>query len=564
MSSSDGRYTLTYNGEIYNFLELRDALEALGHHFVSESDTEVLLAAYRQWGADGLMRCNGMWAIAIWDSQERKLFLSRDRFGKKPLFYAIIDGRLVFASEMKAIYPLLPRVEPSVDFAWMAQHIFDYEVTDKCLVAGIKRFPAGHHGWWDGTSLTLRRYWNTLDHLEDVPPRYEDQVERFRELFLDSCKIRMRSDVPVGTALSGGLDSSATISAMAHIGKMHPGMRVSEDWQHAFVAAFAGTPLDETKFARKVVDHIGIDATFVEIDPLRDLDRFDEIFYRFEELYITSPLPMLQTYAAVRARGTVVTLDGHGADELLGGYNEAVIRAMRDCAPWRIPGLVNVFNNMLPEGAQFADRRLSVTRALLRRGKAGLLGDREPQGRDAAHPAYRGFDALSRYLYGIFHDTILPTLLRNYDRYSMASGVEIRMPLMDHRLVTFAFSLPSASKLHGGFTKRILRDAAAPFMPHEIAYRQGKIGFNSPILDWMKGPWKEMLLDVLNSRDFRECSLIDSAYVAEEIRTVITGNTPFRAAEQAWTDIAPYFWERGLRLARQCRPAPVLAGGGSH
>lgn len=556
MTSTDGRYTLTYNGEIYNFLELRDALVALGHTFVSESDTEVLLAAYRQWGADGLMRCNGMWAVAIWDSQEGMLFLSRDRFGKKPLFYAIVDGRLIFASEMKALYPFLPRVEPSADFAWMAQHIFDYEVTSKCLVAGINRFPAGHHGWWDGASLTLRRYWNTLDHLEEVPRRYEDQVERFRELFLDSCKIRMRSDVPVGTALSGGLDSSATISAMAHIGRMHPGMRVSESWQHAFVATFPGTPFDETKFARKVVEHIGIDATFVEIDPRRDVNRFDEIFYRFEELYITSPVPMLQTYAAVRSHGTVVTLDGHGADELLGGYNEAAVRAMRDCAPWRVPGLRNVFNAMLPDDPQFANQRLGLVRAFARQAKFRIRGGVEPRSPDAAHPAYRGFDAMGRYLYGVFHETILPTLLRNYDRYSMASGVEIRMPLMDHRLVTYAFSLPSASKLRGGLTKRILRDAAAPYMPHEIAYRPGKIGFNSPILDWMRGPWKEMFLDTLESRDFRECTLIDSDRVAQEIRHAIDDDVPFRVAEQAWTDIAPYFWERGLRSGQKLGTPP--------
>lgn len=556
MTSADGRYTLVYNGEIYNFLELREALSALGHKFSSESDTEVLLAAFRQWGADGLMRCNGMWAIAIWDREEGKLFLSRDRFGKKPLFYATVGGSLIFASEMKAIYPFLPRVEPSADFPWIVQNLFGYENTDKCLVAGIKRFPAGHHGWWDGASLVLRRYWNTLNHLQDVPQRYEDQVERFRELFLDSCKMRMRSDVPVGTALSGGLDSSATISAMAHIGKLHPGMRVSEDWQHAFVATFRGTPMDETPFAKKVVEHIGIDATFVEIDPVRDANRFDQIFYGFEELYITSPVPMLQTYQAVRAHGTVVTLDGHGADELLGGYNDAIRHAMRDCPPWRLPALRRTYNAMLPDHPQFYGARLGLPRVMARYAKNRLKklvrGD-VSDSPDQAHPAYGKFDALGRNLYGIFHETILPTLLRNYDRYSMANGVEIRMPLMDHRLVAFAFSLPSSSKLRGGFTKSILRDAAAPFMPHEIAYRTGKVGFNSPILDWMKGPWRQMFQDVIESRDFRECSLIDSAGVAARIRKVIADPVPFRAAEQAWTDISPYFWERGIRHANSIR-----------
>jgi asparagine synthase (glutamine-hydrolysing) len=259
---------------------------------------------------------------------------------------------------------------------------------------------------------------------------------------------------------------------------------------------------------------------------------------------------MLQVYRAVRAHGTVVTLDGHGADELLGGYADALNHAMRDCPPWRLPGLRRIFNAMLPEGPQFRSNRLSLARAFARHAKVrmkNMLRPEESQSRDRAHPAYGRFDALGRNLYGIFHETILPTLLRNYDRYSMANSVEIRMPLMDHRLVTFAFSLPSASKLRGGLTKRILRDAAAPFMPREIAYRPGKIGFNSPILDWMKGPWREMFLDILESRDFRECSLIDSVYVAREVRHVIAADVSFRAAEQAWTDMAPYFWERGLR-----------------
>jgi len=218
---------------------------------------------------------------------------------------------------------------------------------------------------------------------------------------------------------------------------------------------------------------------------------------------------------------------------------------------------------MLPEGGQFRGARLSFPRAVARYGKQRLKqlgGGPAAPGPDTDHPAYSRMDALGRNLYGIFHQTILPTLLRNYDRYSMAHGVEIRMPMMDHRLVSYAFSLPSGSKLRSGFTKRILRDAAAPFMPREIAYRQGKIGFNSPILDWMKGPWKEMFLDILESRDFRECALIDRALVAREVRSVITGSASFRAAEQAWTDIAPYFWERGLKLARGRAAMPSREG----
>ena len=214
MSDLSSRYTLIFNGEIYNFIEIRAELIKKGHVFKSCSDAEVVLYAYVEWGVKCVNKFNGMWALAIWDSLKAELFLSRDRFGKKPLFYAVVDEKFIFASEMKAIYPFLQSVKPSQDFNWMKNNIFLYESTDKCLVDGIKRFPFGHNGIYKDGKLKVNRYWNTLDHLVEVPNDYEEQIEQFRSLFLDACKIRMRSDVAIGTALSGGLDSSATISAM--------------------------------------------------------------------------------------------------------------------------------------------------------------------------------------------------------------------------------------------------------------------------------------------------------------------------------------------------------------
>ena len=178
--------TITYNGEIYNFLEIKDELISLGHNFETTSDTEVILAAYSEWGENCVEKFNGMWAFAIWDSEKKQLFLSRDRFGKKPLFYSFVNGKFIFASEMKAIYPFLPEVKASNDFHWMKNNTFLYEGTDKCLVDGIKRFPFGHNGIYKDGNLSVKRYWNTLDHLEIIPETYEAQVERFRELFFNA------------------------------------------------------------------------------------------------------------------------------------------------------------------------------------------------------------------------------------------------------------------------------------------------------------------------------------------------------------------------------------------
>ncbi len=551
MTGGGGRYQIVYNGEIYNFVELREQLEQLGHVFRSESDTEVFLTAYLEWGTDCFLRFNGMWAVAIWDSRDRTLMLSRDRFGKKPLYYAHIGNRFVFASEMKAILPFQPHPGPDIDVVRQATTApFGYEAGDRCVAAGIKRFPAGHFGMLKADrTLSLTRYWDTLDHLMAVPGRYEEQVEMFRELFLDACKIRMRSDVPIGTALSGGLDSSSTVSAMAHISQGHAGGRVNEDWQHAFVATFKGTFLDETVHAKKVVDHIGIKGTFLDIDPSRALGDLNRYFYLFEEPYITSPIPFILTYGAVRDAGIKVTLDGHGADELFAGYSFVVIEALKDAGwhPGRALAVLDTYNDLFPEANQVDKSRLGIGYWARNRLKR-LLGTPQRLLRETAGDRrLLELDHLNRALHQMTHETVLPTLLRNYDRYSMANGVEIRMPFMDHRIVSFAFSIPWHSKVRGGFGKMVVRDAMAPYLPHDIAYRKDKIGFNSPTVDWIKGPLRHFVTDTLADQRFKDSEVIQPEVVTRMVRKVLDDPAAsFADGERAWTHLAPFFWERAM------------------
>ena len=316
MDDSKNRYSIVFNGEIYNFIEIKKELESYGFVFKTNSDTEVLLNSYIKWKDNCVMKFNGMWSLAIWDNFKKELFLSRDRFGKKPLLYSEIKGKFIFASEMKAIFPFLERIEISEDFHWMKRNIFLYETTSKCLVKKINRFPKGCNGIYKDGKLKITRYWNTLDHLHEVPKNYNDQVYQFRELLFDACKIRMRSDVPIGTALSGGLDSSAIISSMAYLSKGGIDYGI-KDWQQAFIASFPNTPLDETKYAKIIAKNVGVKENIINIDPIKYWKNIFDYFYKFEELYITSPLPMLMTYKAVKEAGVTVTLDGHGADELL-------------------------------------------------------------------------------------------------------------------------------------------------------------------------------------------------------------------------------------------------------
>ncbi|MBI5136922.1 MAG: asparagine synthase (glutamine-hydrolyzing) [Nitrospirae bacterium] len=566
MAYAGGRYQIVYNGEVYNFPDLRADLEARGHVFCSSSDTEVVLAAYAEWGPDCLRRFNGMWSLAIWDTRERTLFLSRDRLGKKPLFYAWIGRQFVFASEMKAIMAFMENARPNRDVVLRAvQNAFCYEATDQCLIEGIRRFPAGHYGVLrDGGALSLTRYWNTLDHLVQVPERYEEQVEVFRELFLDACRIRMRSDVPIGTALSGGLDSSSTISSMAHVGRTVRGERVSNDWQHAFVASFKGSFLDESEHARKVVDNLGIQATFIEIDPAQGVGRMNDYFYHFEELYFTSPIPFMLTYGAVRDHGIKVTIDGHGADELFAGYPGAIIAAIDD-AGWnrrRVREVTDTIKGMFPENqGQSVAPNLGLTHRLRRFYQSTKGIPRRFLSGRKTDIRLKRMGALNRTLYTQTHETILPTLLRNYDRYSMANSVEIRMPFLDHRILSFAFSLPWHAKVRDGYSKKIVRDAMAPFLPADIAYRRDKIGFNSPTVEWMRGPLRSFVLDTIHDPAFKASALVDAKRAAALVSRVLESPAAtFDDGSRAWASLEPFLWERAMFSKR---PGAASAGDGA-
>ncbi|HTO94438.1 MAG TPA: asparagine synthase (glutamine-hydrolyzing) [Bacteroidota bacterium] len=431
-----GAYTITFNGEIYNFLELRRELEGLGHRFRSASDTEVVLASYAEWGDEALLKFNGMWAFAIRDEGRNELFLARDRFGVKPLYYHA-NGRIVFASEMKA-FTALPgfRVqmnEPLVRRILGASEPWE-GMTDETMMAGVRSLPAGHsmRVASDGR-FSVRKWWETRDHLPGVPVRYEEQVEEFRRLFLDAVRIRMRSDVPLGSSLSGGLDSSSVASAMAWLHRAGTDAleRSPADWQKAFVAVFPGSRLDERAWAEAVAPAIGADVRYSAFDPQEAVRTLQDAAWAVEYVHGILASPVWGIYREMRRSGVVVTLDGHGADELLGGY-------------------------------------------------AGYL--------DVP------VDELNGRLYSDVHRTMLPSILRNYDRCSMAHGVEVRMPLLDWRLVTFAFSLPPAAKIGGGFTKRILRDAVQGILAEPVRTRRSKIGFNAPLIEWFNGPMRDVAL----------------------------------------------------------------------
>lgn len=529
MSFADGRYWIVFNGEIYNFVELRKELEGLGYQFKTDSDTEVVLASYDKWGEDCQFKFNGMWAFAIWDSREQKLFLSRDRFGVKPLIYYFDGKRFAFASEMKAFLALdgfRAKFSPTVlansleDASWV-------EGAEDCLLVGLKRVLGGHcltltaHG-----DLNIRRWWHTLDHLPNVPERYEDQVQQYRELFLDACRIRMRSDVPIGTALSGGLDSSSVLSSMSHIrASGDTTMRMAHEWQKAFIGTYPGKIIDERHYADEVIRHTGIQPVYCEMNADMYLDYFNDILYQYEELSDIHLGPWF-VHKIQREHGVVVTIDGHGGDEALGGYTWHVFAAMRDARrnPARFLELASIRNNMsltnnIGTYVNAMKKRLlgkksaSTSSSWLNHGPQPFTTPAMEQ--DA--PRLAGRDQLFKTLYTDFHFTNLPMNLRDFDRLSMAHGVEVRSPFMDWRLVTFAFAIPSAHKIGAGYTKRILRDAMKGILPESIRTRTKKLGFPNLDEGWNSPRGHQFIRDSISSSDFKSNPFWDGTRILSDL-----------------------------------------------
>jgi asparagine synthase (glutamine-hydrolysing) len=572
--SKNGRYTIIFNGEIYNFLELKEYLcTRHGISFASDTDTEVLLYGLIYEGLNFLLKCNGMWAFCLWDRLESKATFCRDRFGVKPLYFTrICDYTLGFSSEMKGLTPLLSSISPSKYIDDIFSNQFDYEFSDLCAIDGITRLPPGSVGTFQNGQLSVTKWWNTLDHLFEVEKDYPTQVDSWRELFFDSIRIRMRSDVRIGTALSGGLDSSCVLAAMSEISAQSCGFnnRLASDWQHAICCSYPGSSLDESHYAQHVAESCNTIFNSIEINPSFSEFNIVDMLAKVEDPYLTMPLPMLETYKAIKENGISVTLDGHGADELFSGYGHLAY-ALRSAKNIREFSEILEIDRSTRTGVFSDKERLSTQRKLKTRlyyllcslgvlpwsivkQSAHELGRKFTSGyftsilseakRDISlHPRFRQLDVFSQVLYEIFHITILPTLLRNYDRYSMSNGLEIRMPFMDWRLVCYTFALPMQSKIGASFTKRIQRDALSGYLIDEVRLRRDKIGWNAPAHEWFHGSLKYLLDEkLLNATKSSHYSSFRTAY--DKFYSI--RRPSFVDGFQLWNASMPLLWLESL------------------
>lgn len=560
--SADGRYVLVFNGEIYNFLELKADLMATGHEFTTSSDTEVLLAGLIREGPSFQLKCNGMWAFCLWDNHKKTALFGRDRFGIKPLFYTIFaGGSLAFSSEMKGLSHLLDRVEPAIGIDHFFSHQFEYESTSKCVIAGLSRFPAGSSAFFQDGELHFSRWWNTLDHIMTIENSYAQQVEHWRELFLDAVRLRMRSDVRIGTALSGGLDSSSILAAMGHVANTtgSDNDRLATDWQHGFCCHYPGSQLDEAKWANMVANSCNIPFSLVEIYPTETPWSLEDALAQVEDPYLTIPLPMLATYKSIKENGISVTLDGHGADELFSGYGH-IKRALSCATGYSEHAEILAIDESTRTGI-YSERQRLRTKESLRLKVRSLLSSTHSQVRFwlskseysqglaaiKKHPSYQAMDVFTQILYELFHFSVLPTLLRNYDRYSMASGLEIRMPFMDWRLVSYTFSLPWKSKLGGTFSKRIQRDALNGILIDAVRLRRDKIGWNAPAHEWFRGPLKKSL-DIWLQAPVKHPYRHDAAQAWKTFQAI--PKPSFSDGQKLWDGLLPFLWTMSLTNAR--------------
>lgn len=561
MGSADGRFWIVFNGEVYDYRELRTDLERLGFAFHSDCDTEVVLAAYQAWGADCLHRFNGMWGLAIWDAREQTLFLARDRFGVKPLFYTWDDQRFRFASEIKALVGA-----HGVRFAPRAAAVYEYltaarmpsEQDGLTFLEGVRCVPPGHWLLLSRRGLQLERYYELPQAPARRPRPERDVIHGFRELLTDAVRLRLHADVPVGSCLSGGLDSSAIVCL---VDRLMPSLGADAEQlgsrQKTFSAVYEERArYNERGFIDTVLAATGAEGHFTVPTAERlcaELDRL--VWHQDEPFNSTSIFAQWCVMAAVRERDVTVLLDGQGADESLGGYRPFDIVISDLLRQGRLAGAVRAGRAMgatagvavAPLLARALARQLPtryVVRARRRRTAAGvaLL---QPAFARADHdlaadlPPSRGFH---EYAQSLIYAESLPALLRYEDRNSMAHSIEGRVPFLDYRLVEYALTEAAPWALHGGWTKWVLRSAVEDVVPPEIVWRRDKVGFETPERPWMEA-WLDREGGSPFADDARSAAFLDPHAVRRHVAEWRAGRGDTRAV---WRCINLELWLRAF------------------
>jgi asparagine synthase (glutamine-hydrolysing) len=557
MTDGHGNW-LTYNGEIYNYLELRCELGE--GRFKTHSDTEVILEGYRTWGTDVLTRLRGMFAFALWDEDDQSLLVARDPFGIKPMYWTLVGDVLYFASEIKALLPFLPTVETDLD-GFKDYLSFQFCLAGKTLFKGVHELSPGHFLRVRRGEVDVRRYWEVYfePDFSHTAVHFEEQI---RGLVDESISLHLRADVPLGAYVSGGFDSSAVATFASRI---HPHELVG------FTGKFSGdTAYDESRYARDVAAHGGFALEEIDIGPQDFVNNIERIVYHLDYPVAgpgSFPQYMVSRLAATQRK---VVLGGQGGDEIFGGYARYLIAYFEQCIKGAIEGTMHAGNfivtyeSIIPnlsalnsykpllkefwrEGL-FDELDARYFRLINRAPDLGdevdwsLLGDYSPYEsfRDVFHgdnvkkESY--FDSMTHFDF----KTLLPALLQVEDRVSMAHGVESRVPLLDRPLVELAATIPADIKFTDGAMKHVLRQALGGELPRSVAERKDKMGFPVPLQEWMVAPGevRDFVLDILSSDNAKHRMLVDN-------RKVLAGlPAEHRYGRRLWGFLCLELWQR--------------------
>jgi asparagine synthase (glutamine-hydrolysing) len=538
MFSGDRSLAIVYNGEVYNHADHREELEARGHKFQNRSDTETILHLYEEYGRDCVDHMRGMFAFAIWDKNSRELFIARDRFGVKPLYYVHdSDGNLFFASEIKALLEV-GAVKPALNYNALPDQMANHGTTgDETLFAGVKRLSPGHTMVWKDGRLDIREFWDLKFEPKHAPRTDAEYIEEWRDLFRHSVKLRLMADVPLGMFLSGGIDSSAIAAMMSTM--------VDEPIK-TFSVGFADREANELEYARLVSKSFGTDHHEVTLTPHQFFQTLPEmIWHEDEPVGFVASVP-LYFVSKLASRHVKVVLTGEGSDETLAGYGryqkaltllgygekyESLTPSfLRDAVRGGVAAMPSKLGNKLNRTflsrtadieSLFLDNFGVFPRSMQTRLFSRSMRDRLAEGSPYSNQQLQiaksdARDLLDKLLYldtkGYMHE-----LLMKQDQMSMAASIESRVPFLDHKLVEFSARMPREMKLRGGTTKWILREAMNGILPPEILDRP-KMGFPVPVGKWLRGEFRHLIDEYVLGDRAVDRGIFETAAVRDLVR----------------------------------------------
>ncbi|HSK71183.1 MAG TPA: asparagine synthase (glutamine-hydrolyzing) [Pyrinomonadaceae bacterium] len=558
--SEDRSVVVVMNGELYNFREVRADLEKRGHKFETNTDTEILPHLYEEYGEDLVEHLNGMFAFALWDKNKKRLLIARDRFGEKPLYYGVFDGKLIFASEPKVLLEN-PAVRPEINMEALQQYLsFDYVPAPLSIYKNIYKLPAAHLLTVENGEVKTRRYWNLSFHKNGSTPTVEKAAEDLRKIISDAVRMRLVSDVPLGILLSGGVDSS-TVAAFA---AQHATEKVK-----TFSIGFEEDSFDESKYARQVAEHLNTEHYEDKLSVEKAADLISEIGKWLDEpMSDGSLIPTFLLSRFVRKYVTVA-LGGDGGDEIFAGYpmyfGHKMARIYDSIPSFLRSGLIEPIVNNLPVSTKnlsfdykakrfvAASKYDTVTRHHSWFGSFSIDEQRNLLSRDVLENTsgdiYKGAkellkitdaaDEIEQMQFLDINFYMAEDILTKVDRASMAVSLEVRAPFLDPRVAQFAASLPLEYKLKGSKGKYILKKAVEPLLPKTILQRPKK-GFGIPIAEWLKGRLNPLMRDLLAPERLKNQRLFDEKFVRKLIKEHETGAASHH--KQLWTLLVFQLW----------------------